>query len=539
MDEYRMQLKSYNQASFTPGTKQGKTILSTKRKTDTFLRIIIDGKDVTPRPLNPDIYSCGKERQLSIYEHERPEVRRSTIQSLTAQKSYSIVRFKSELRESTILESSIQPFRGSLHSSTHLASLTAVGSLTDKEEAHPSASHGETTEAGETGALPAQRKGAEEVMKKLPVRVTLTLCETNTVFLLEIPSATAVRDTDEGNRVEADNEAYEYLTVGKGRNRKMLHAEVQTKPIIVKTRTTDYQRNKTKAGSSYCSVWEMYDTYKDRQDSEEESDDSSAESEIGEAIGHKLNEISSLDSFRLSTEEKQLHKLMKNSRFLEAVCVIERLLASNCFHEEQKIFRCLTVSDDFREKIEYNYRLKHLWTFANEYTKGKSVNSLDWNPKNKDLLAVGYGKFYFADQVTGLVLIWSIKNPVQPERQYNFTPPVTAVSFSKENPMLLAVGFYDGTVIVLNVASREKMIIGENVTPFEPCWSLCWNYGQTQGEEEVVCATFDDGKICAYSIQKKLEPFQLMRVAKADGKLKGYKATKKCTNLVIPVTRSV
>nr|CAI5868989.1 unnamed protein product [Callosobruchus analis] len=537
MDEYRMRLKSYGTAS------KGKTILSSKRKTETYLKVMFDGKDLTPKPLNPDVFSGGKERQISVYEHERPEARRSTLQSLN--KSYSIVRFKNELKQGTQEETSTQPYRGSIQSSTQLTSLGANASLTEKEDIPAPGSQEDNAEIS-TGSGPAAGASPEEEdedtasisgMKKIPVRVTLTLCETNTVFLLDIPSATAIKDTEEGDMVELDNETYEYLTVGKGRNRKMLHAEVQTKPIIVKTRTTDYQRNKTKAGSSYCSVWEMYDTYKDKQESEEESEDDSADSEVGEVTGHQLDEVSSLDSFRLSHEEKQVQKLMRSPRFLEAVCVIERLLASNCFKEEQKIFRCLTVPDDFREKIEYNYRLNHLWTFANEYTKGKSVNSLDWNSKNKDILAVGYGKFYFADQVAGMVLIWSIKNPVQPERQYNFTPPVTAVSFSKENPMLLAVGFYDGAVIVLNIASREKMIIGENVPPFEPCWSLCWNYGQTQGEEEVVCATFDDGKICAYSVQKKLEPFQLMRVAKADGKLKGYNAMKKCSNLVIPVTR--
>lgn len=75
------------------------------------------------------------------------------------------------------------------------------------------------------------------------------------------------------------------------------------------------------------------------------------------------------------------------------------------------------------------------------YQLGKSVNSINWNPANQDIVAVGYGKFYFSDTIPGLVLIWNIKNPVQPERSYSFTDSVTSVCFSTKNPMLLAVGF--------------------------------------------------------------------------------------------------
>lgn len=90
-----------------------------------------------------------------------------------------------------------------------------------------------------------------------------------------------------------------------------------------------------------------------------------------------LSTTSSIDSYKMASEEKQLFKLMRNPRFQEAVCVIERLLANNCFNEEQKRFRGLTDPDIFREDIQYQYSLKLLWTFANNATKGMScVNKL-------------------------------------------------------------------------------------------------------------------------------------------------------------------
>lgn len=78
--------------------------------------------------------------------------------------------------------------------------------------------------------------------------------------------------------------------------------------------------------------------------------------------------------------------------------------------------------------------------YCRYFFTGKPVVALDWNPSNEDILAVGYGKFYFSDETNGLVMIWNIKNPVQPERHYSFQSPVTTLKFSKENSNLLAIG---------------------------------------------------------------------------------------------------
>lgn len=83
-----------------------------------------------------------------------------------------------------------------------------------------------------------------------------------------------------------------------------------------------------------------------------------------------VSATSSVDSYKMAPDERQLQKLNKNPRFQEAVCVIERLLANNCFNEQQKRFRGLSDPDIFREDIEYQYRLNLLWTFANSSTKG-------------------------------------------------------------------------------------------------------------------------------------------------------------------------
>ncbi|XP_057652080.1 dynein axonemal intermediate chain 4-like isoform X2 [Diorhabda carinulata] len=475
-------------------------LVVTRQKTLQDLAITYEGKDVTPKPLSPEIYAGGRERQISVFDigdrDRYSDYKASESMSIQIYKSQSTVRFKHDI-ERQHQHSSVQ-IRGSIPYETSNYYFDIFMAQDSQIEVAPTES-----------VVSDDHK-------------------------LNMPSCTAIKDTDEGNMVEEDNELYDYLTVGKGKNRKVLNAETQTVPLVMKTRNTSCLRTKTLVGTAFASAWDMYDTFQDVQSETEESDESE-DSDIGH---RKIDEESSIDSYKLSVDEKQMSKLIKNPRFQEAVCVTERLLANNCYNEQQKIFRGLTVPDPFRENIEFNYRLDLLWTFSNADTTGKSVNSFNWNPRNKDLLAVGYGKFFFHDNITGLVLIWNIKNPVQPERKYVFKEPITALHFSNSNPVLLAVGFYNGSVKVLNISSRDITIIGENVPTFEPVWSIIWQFGRNEKrDEELVMVTFDDGRICAYSVQRKLEMSQLMRVGKADGKLKGYDAMKKCTSLTIPVSR--
>lgn len=89
--------------------------------------------------------------------------------------------------------------------------------------------------------------------------------------------------------------------------------------------------------------------------------------------------------------------------------------------------------------------------------------------------------------------------------------------------MLLAVGTYTGYVVVINIVSREKLIVGENVPTFEPVWDISWQFGRNEklGQENVV-ATFDDGRITSYTVLRKLEViFELIYYRPGDNDKKG------------------
>lgn len=165
--------------------------------------------------------------------------------------------------------------------------------------------------------------------------------------------------------MEEENAIYDYLTIGKGRNRKVVNAGVQTPQILLKSRATDSEKFNRKHNHAFASEWDMYDTYQEQDNEGKEVIHEFIEEEtpISEIQDHTTGDTTPM-------AEKQMRKLMENSNFLEAICVVERILANNNFNEQQKRFRGLSDPSPFREDIEYKYRLDLLWTFANKQTYG-------------------------------------------------------------------------------------------------------------------------------------------------------------------------
>nr|CAD7392106.1 unnamed protein product [Timema cristinae] len=265
--------------------------------------------------------------------------------------------------------------------------------------------------------------------------IPIVLSETPTIFLLDRPSLTVEKGTQEGTLTERDNTYYDYITVGEGRNRKIANMAVQTPSFDRKETATMSDPVNKRNDERMVTMWDMYDCY------EEE-----ARKEVGtlshnmtttsRSAGKDITELGSKEALDLAdsdrdSPEEQFKKIAKCPEFKEAAVKMERLLASNVYHHQQKIFKGLLPQDPLQLDVRYDYKLNHLWTFSCDAVKGRTVTSLSWNKENEDILAVGYGKFYFTEKINGLVCCWCIKNPVQPERAFKFDATVTAVDFSK------------------------------------------------------------------------------------------------------------
>lgn len=356
-------------------------------------------------------------------------------------------------------------------------------------------------------------------MKKTPKQIKLILTETETVFLLEISSNIVSKDSEEGNTAEEDNKKYDGILSSSQRIRKVKSIGIQTIPILKKTRSTAPHQFKFINNATFASNWEMHDTYKETFKDEtvfnfgynEDSDEEFETQTFSREATEKCKQTELLDN------------LERNERYFDAVLVIERLLANNSYNQEQKKFKNLT--DDNFQSQNYDYQLKLLWTFSNEDTKNRCVTGISFNPLNDEIVAVGYGKYYFIDRKnTGVVMVWNIKNPTQPERQYYFPNPVVALQFSPRNPNFLCIGFYNGSVNILDISKRKMTILAEIISSYlEPAWDIVWLPHKTINFF-LVC--YGDGRVCKYRLFESdhhLENLTIMRTNKTEGKLKGLK----------------
>ncbi|XP_017781911.1 PREDICTED: WD repeat-containing protein 78-like [Nicrophorus vespilloides] len=481
------------------------------------VKIIHYGVDVTPRFINPLNYKGAKERPMTEMHVIAAAGGGGTFSKLFH--TESTLKLQSELRQTSTRGESFYGGGGGGYSNFSTEPSHVDNLLNSEESFQPQKAYSE----GYLTPLPD--------VDDMPGYISLTLHETDTIIIFEMGSATATKDTPEGIEAEAENKQYEYITVGKGKNRKVVDAEVQTTSVLQKSRETDCKRMRQADDYSFASLWDMYDTFQDQ----------------GNAKKNVVSVLSSLsvDSIATNKEEREWLALTKSDVFQDAVRMMQRILSNNVFGEEQKRFRGLNDPSPFRENIEFKYTLSLMWTFSNDDTKGRCVTCLCWNPKNKDILAVGYGKFFYDDETDGLVLLWNIKNNVQPERYYSFPTPVTSLDFSKQYPNLLAVGFYDGFIKVLDVSHADCKLMGvcdkQACQLFEPIWQVHWytDHDYYKGQE-FLAATCQDGKIFKFCINLQnvfMLHSHMMKITIAEGKLKGIETLRKCTTKIIPLAR--
>jgi hypothetical protein len=116
---------------------------------------------------------------------------------------------------------------------------------------------------------------------------------------------------------------------------------------------------------------------------------------------------------------------------------------------------------------EADRTIKKLFSYSNAVlVQERSVTVMAWNSSSTDLLAVGYGRTSDilknpADALNdeaqeGLVLFWSLRNPDYPEKILRTAHNVTALEFSKQHPMILAVGLSNGDVNIYDVKREGK-----------------------------------------------------------------------------------
>ncbi|XP_020284729.1 WD repeat-containing protein 78 isoform X2 [Pseudomyrmex gracilis] len=491
------------------------------------LRVIRDNVDVTPKPLVHTAFSTIDEGQLTAFE--TIELQTGSVSQLMA--SSSRISGSLKTSSSAFLKSSSMPtddFQLESLLSTQLCKLSEE----DDEDEEPPAFF-----------LPSDDM---TTFATRPEKVTIILRETQTFFIFEMPQLTEDLRSTEGQAVQRENENYEYVTVGPGSTRKLLDVETQTIRVLTKSRGTFLGVRPRKSRGVFVNNWTMHDTYAAPELMIEKD---------GRMIVHSRE---SMDRMRQAQElwyklpdseavldpspEEQLSRIYRESRFLDAACVMERILANNVFVAAQKRFTGLTKRDPYALDLEFNYRLDLLWTYTCEAARDRSVAAFRWSPLNANVLAVAYGAKTGSDRTNGLLLIWCAKNPSQPDRTYTFDSPLSDINWSKERPNLLAVGFYNGNVKVIDVRAKEVNVIRqscrETSIASSPQWQVQWWVGDEQFDyQEQIYTSDQDGRVYCYRFGEDLLATEIMRLYRVEGKLAGISRTDHCVTYDVLISR--
>ena len=117
------------------------------------------------------------------------------------------------------------------------------------------------------------------------------------------------------------------------------------------------------------------------------------------------------DNLRLEAEENAKNKKEKKQAQVQqqhvedplystsmkrALKIMERMIVQNA--DDEKFNDYKYYEDTTEDKATGNYgSVLPLWRFSTEKSRKRDVTAIQWNPKYKDLFAVGYGKYNFQD----------------------------------------------------------------------------------------------------------------------------------------------
>jgi len=143
---------------------------------------------------------------------------------------------------------------------------------------------------------------------------------------------------------------------------------------------------------------------------------------------------------------------------------------------------------------------------------------------------VGYGSYDFMKQGTGMLCLFSLKNPSWPEFSCTTPTGVMCLDWHPQHSSVLCVGLYDGTVCVYDVRSKSMAPIYQSTVKTgkhtDPVWEVCW-----QEEDLAKNLNFfsisSDGRVTLWTLAKsELEFSDLMQLKLEPGlSLMGKQAT--------------
>jgi dynein intermediate chain 1, axonemal len=157
-----------------------------------------------------------------------------------------------------------------------------------------------------------------------------------------------------------------------------------------------------------------------------------------------------------NAKKSKENDMVHSAKMSNALKILERMVNQNA---EDEVFQDFKYWEDQSDDFHSEGSLLPLWRFATDKTNRKHVTALCWNPAYPDLFAVAYGSYDFMRQGSGMVYCFSLKNTSHPEYLFTTESGVMCLDFHPHYQSLLAVGCYDGTVMVFDVRQKVNRAI--------------------------------------------------------------------------------
>lgn len=186
--------------------------------------------------------------------------------------------------------------------------------------------------------------------------------------------------------------------------------------------------------------------------------------------------------------------------------IVERILVLN---SQEVVYSDYKSWESLADKSEATKGVVlPLWRFKHEKAVQRHVTAICWNPKYRDLFAMGHGTYEFGKAgKSGLIYCFSIKNPTYPEFSASTDSEVMCMSFHPQEPILLAVGLYDGTVQVYDIKSKQpnnRPIYQSTVRTkkhTDPVWQISWE-NEDPSKQLRFYSISSDGRVTLWTLQK-------------------------------------
>ena len=314
------------------------------------------------------------------------------------------------------------------------------------------------------------------------------------------------------NRHKAKNQFNFSERASQTFNNPLKSRAINTEPPLV----TEYQDD--------VNQWKIYDSYKTDfiiNQKMMENQGGTEDKLTSMLLDNDMEPTSSSSSPRTSNAEQHSLDTIHSETMGNALKIMERLVNQNAQDEIFQDFKYYEdEGDQFREHGEGV--VMPLWTFVNSRTNKKQVTSLCWNPQYNDLFAVGYGSYDYMRQGSGMMCCFSLKNTSYPEYIISVESGVMCLDFHPKHPSLLAVGCYDGTVLVYDIKNRSNTPIYSSCLRSgkhsDPVWQVYWRQDGSYSKEFNFCSISSDGKVANWTMNKnelKMEPIMFLKLTNA------------------------